>query len=643
MSSEEVAELAKAIHNHADVLYESWKKGQEAYNMKRMEDTLELLADPGLTPKLEHLVSTFVRRDKAKRQQFQQQFSPPPESDDQKRETSPLGSSSVPRKPLPKSILAVVQRFETQGNGNKPEVQRERSPIAGDNLVKFAVPGVGAVTKNVLWAESINKHQTSEKVLDRMSPTPGNVTVGPASPSNHLKSFTTEQSIHLQSGNGPINRNNSNSDGAPNEMTHNISHTSTPVIKVQSSPQISPTNSGANIVITSSGKVVRNIPIERIDEPMQTNNNHSRATPRHFISNKQNSSPIKFSSPSMYSIKEGSLLQDQNKSANLNNANIQELEREEEKLFQALRTGQVLIPGYSPSPPPQNNGSNNGSVHISPSVSPNYEPNSNGIAPSHSRVAFAKERIRQSQENPLTQQRLELQKRLPSPSGSLAAAIAVQQGKLKFQHGTGGSQHHVPPPTPPSDDEPFTTSTVKENGRNSFVRFGPGATVADRVQLFEKYPSNLSSLANNLKSSLHSNFNLISGAPANSTVLLSSQEAPWPKHVVCNNASNKLSHITSQVSNQLQSQIQPNATAPWRTSPVRENSQQHIIPIHHDQVAILIDLTTLFTLTFTWLLSLLTRVGICCFTLTISSTLSHDPNRYQWHRHWGFFFSITLK
>lgn len=46
MSSEEVAELAQAIHNHADVLYESWRKGQEAFNMKRMEDTLELLAGP---------------------------------------------------------------------------------------------------------------------------------------------------------------------------------------------------------------------------------------------------------------------------------------------------------------------------------------------------------------------------------------------------------------------------------------------------------------------------------------------------------------------------------------------------------------------------------------------------------------------
>jgi hypothetical protein len=627
MSSEEVAELAQAIHNHADVLYESWKKGQEAFNMKRMEDTLELLADPGLTPKLEHLVSTFVRRDKAKRQQFQQQLSPPPEGDPTQRESSPSGSS-LPRKPLPKSILAVVQRFETQGNvasgggtssggvGGKPEIQRERSPVAGDGLVKFAVPGVGAVTKNVLWAETINKHQSSERILDRMSPVPsgGAGSLSPNSNSNNQKSFITEQSINLQSGNNGVS---SPSNVSLPSMTHNIPISSAANNNVSSSP-----SSAGKTVITPTGKVVRHIPIERLDEPTTSVNKPMLSPPSRFLPGANPTAgravSVKPVSPVVFTIPDEEPQKSPNNNGNKFKASdIQALELEEEKLFQALRTGQVLIPGYSPQPPPSNGNNSSSSSSIPPreKLSPN-QVDSNGISNSNSRVAFAKERIRQSQEHPLTQQRLEMQKRLPSPSGSLAAAIAMQQGKLKFQQSNNGMSphhhhHHHVPSTPATDDEPFTTSTVKENGRNSFVRFGPGATVADRVQLFEKYPSHIaSSLANNNSHLLNKTISpshsiLTSGS--SSSVLLSSQEAPWPKtsngnsagsgsvsvsngrHVGGVNGVQQSPHHQTIQQQQQQPTVSNNVTAPWRTpSPVRDQNsqQQHIITILHDQVVI---------------------------------------------------------
>src|SRR5687768_17093944 len=111
---QDVAELAQAINSHADVLYESWRSSKDnnldrsisagpppvgilqqverpLYDiiaLKRMEDTLELLADPSLTPKLEHLVSNFVRKDKAKRQHGSP--SPSPSGISSRRRSSPV-------------------------------------------------------------------------------------------------------------------------------------------------------------------------------------------------------------------------------------------------------------------------------------------------------------------------------------------------------------------------------------------------------------------------------------------------------------------------------------------------------------------------------------------------------------------------
>ena len=418
MSSEEVAELAQAIHSHADALYESWTKGPEAIRrMARMEDTLELLADPGLTPKLEHLVSTFVRRDKAKRQQssgggggatvgsvlnIRQEQSPP-------QLTSPLlknvtGSgdteSSVvtnipisvttttngsPKKPLPKSILAVVQRFEPSpppSSYSPPSSAVPVNPTPVPPAPTFpALPadplrltGVGTVSRNVLWAESNRRHTVREKSFNRH--------VNPLDNGSVISATTSTSTTEEQ-------RNTRGSISPPK---------------------------------------IRHIPILRCDEPASVE-----------------IKPIS-----------------------------DDLAREEERLFHALRSGQVISTNHLTN---NNNINNNLSYEALRASSP---------LSSSSRVAFAKERIRQSQEHPLTQQRLELQKRLPAPSSTLAAAIALQQGKTKFQ--------------PNSEDDHHASNGfvnhARENGRSSWVsslRFNNGASVADRVQLFEKYPVHIQS------------------------------------------------------------------------------------------------------------------------------------------------------
>ncbi|XP_021943705.1 uncharacterized protein LOC110842304 isoform X1 [Folsomia candida] len=429
MSSEEVAELAQAIHNHADVLYESWRKGQEAFNMKRMEDTLELLADPGLTPKLEHLVSTFVRRDKAKRQQFNSpEGAGGNDSQNQRRESSPIGGvNNNTRKPLPKSILAVVQRFEPQQSLSPPgpkgqeipvliHSSREASPATttGDNNpARINLPGVGPVTKNVVWAETINKHNTTtERIGDRGSspiPTPINI------------------KTYLDSSNQATN----------NGITKTI---------------ISPT----------TGKIVRErtIPIERSNDTNDSSfNNKNNGVSLQSASTRDN----RFSPGRVISTAGPTISPTYTTNA---------LEQEEEKLLRALQVNQVVVaPKYS-------------SNKIGSSIPPREK------VLFQTKVDFAKERIRQSQEHPLTQQRLELQKRLSLPNGNLAAAIALQQGKLKFQ--PSRSAHSALDETDLHGHGQVHNGGGKEitNGK-SFVRFGPGATVADRVQLFEKYPTHI--------------------------------------------------------------------------------------------------------------------------------------------------------
>lgn len=434
MSSEEVAKIAQAINSHADALYESWRRrsasrpvnnGSPAPNSeanvqipnnntnninksagasnrvqtRRMEDTLELLADPGLTPKLEHLVSNFVRQDREKRQQTIHQISPQgakvlpvsviagvPEIT---REISPSRNNSN-RKPLPKSILAVVKRFEGPDESSSIQNQADLIMPQTKTLVKTAVPGVGNVSRQVLWSQSSNSNRQAQ------------------------------------------------------------SHANT--------ERVSPIrNTGSSKVTLRPGKV-RLIPIER--EPSE--DTRSRFSPSKLdasllarLESKKDSDSVDY--PKRLS----------------SEREILSLQREEEKLVKALRTGQIVTPPIGPN--------------------------------SNSRIAFAKERIRQSQENPLTQQRLELQKRLPYPSNNLSSALAVQQGKIRFQPGhmltvNGGDLsregsdedllYNRVSPYRDSNSSGSTSSTNGNNGgggRQQSLKLS-GSSVADRVQLFEKHP-----------------------------------------------------------------------------------------------------------------------------------------------------------
>ncbi|CAG7816149.1 unnamed protein product [Allacma fusca] len=494
MSSEEVAELAQAIHSHADALYESWTKGPEAIRrMTRMEDTLELLADPGLTPKLEHLVSTFVRRDKAKRQGngtiivnnntiSRHQTSPPPSKEDS---VSGTVVTNIPitvqqqvnganKKPLPKSILAVVQRFEPSSSSSSSSSTSSSSPLVSVPVVNnnsvlnssavstvfpalpsdpLRIAGVGNVSRNVLWAESNSRHTVTEKSLRHVHPNSS----PPESPLSRSRSPTLSPTRKVRERHIPIER-------CDDEPSSPRDSTSTRVLNV-------------NKVETTQNVLVNNL----------TGLGGKRG-------------------------------------------DIKELEREEERLFQALRTGQI----------------------IPTTLSPNFEAlRERAFAPlsSSPRIAFAKERIRQSQEHPLTQQRLELQKRLPSPSSSLAAAIAVQQGKIKFQ--PGFDEEHVPSPT----------ITVRENGigRHSWVsslRFNNGASVADRVQLFEKYPSHMVS------------------PPPSPPLLSNSVSLSSPSHpAVMSNGSSNVSIVNVSMAPKdegVRKQTKSSVTqsAPWRGIPI---------------------------------------------------------------------------
>lgn len=606
MSSEEVAELAQAIHNHADALYESWTKGQEAINMKRMEDTLELLADPGLTPKLEHLVSSFVRRDKAKRQfhqQPQRQKSPPksassldPQDITQQNEREP-SPGSIGRKALPKSILAVVQRFEQPQQPQ--DITRERSPSqmfapvpvatmgnhhnheSSNSVVdgagsKFNMPGIGPVTRNVIWAESSsssNRQQLSEKKIGRMnSPVigvPSSASPSPSPVANQPGGGTTIKLFNSQQA-----------------MQRNRSYSTSP-------------GPGGDI-----GKE-RHIPIERFDEASNSNNNTLVVKANGYAN--ATSSPIKPKN-TIINTQQAEILHQpihvMNSSPVPYKNEMRELEREEERLFHALRTGQVVhgtfASHHAPTPnvPPEGCGHRGGlptspSDNMSATSSPNLSPT--GSTNGYSRVAFAKERIRQSQQHPLTQQRLELQKRLPSPSGSLAAAIAVQQGKLKFQPpsaSTTTSSSTSPNGTPiPLTGLPLFSSVEDEsagtNRENQYTggyhsrfngfRFGPGSSVADRVQMFEKYPTSSISFA----SPPHS-----PGSSSSSSTTSSAPVSPSSR-LSLDAASSISSSIVAARKQQLQQQpvVSSSTTAPWRSSPGRENlnvtSSSAATNLHH--------------------------------------------------------------
>lgn len=573
MSSEEVAELAQAIHNHADALYESWTKGQEAMNMKRMEDTLELLADPGLTPKLEHLVSSFVRRDKAKRQfhsqvQQRQQKSPPKTLDPQdipqnEREPSP---GSLGRKTLPKSILAVVQRFEQPAT---TDINRERSPSSifssanhsgspvmlennnVDSNNKASSMVVGPVPRNAIWAEPNNRQQVGDRKVGRVSsPAFGTSTSGSTSPP------TPNSSI------------------AGGNKLYNAVHRS-----YSASP--SPVENSSPV----AGNKERHIPIDRYDGGSGPPNTQL------ITANGFSSSPVKPKS-GMVNTQQPQTTLPSTPGVTFKNE-MRELEREEERLFHALRTGQLVHGGsggvttfsshHSPTQNvPPDSGSPRGSVvssstdllgsPLSPAASPN---GTNG----YSRVAFAKERIRQSQQHPLTQQRLELQKRLPSPTGSLAAAIAVQQGKLKFQPGlaTPTLNGNITSSTPLASHPLFAAMVDEGNGsikdsqytggyhsRFNGFRFGPGSSVADRVQMFEKYPSASISLSGHP----HGH----SGTPPPRSTSTSptprvglSQGPPLDNSIIS-------SSIVAARKQQLQQQplLVSSSAAPWRCSPSRD-------------------------------------------------------------------------
>lgn len=605
MSSEEVAELAQAIHNHADALYESWTKGQEAMNMKRMEDTLELLADPGLTPKLEHLVSSFVRRDKAKRQfhqqvqpQQQQRKSPPkstldPQDISQQNEREP-SPGSLGRKALPKSILAVVQRFEQPQQPQ--DITRERSPsqmfapvvssimgshhhqqqhhdnnnsvVDGGGPNKTNMAGVGPVSRNVMWTESNRQQQVTERKVGRMSsPVMGIGTASSASPS--------PSPVGNQPGGGAGTTKVSNS------VQHNRSYSTSP---------------GPGDVGSGVGKE-RHIPIERYDDVCS--NTHITKT------NGYAASPSKPKSATLIASNTQSVPPPQTEMNHqmhhqpivLNNSptpyknEMRELEREEERLFHALRTGQVVHGTLSSNRPPTENVpssvvevsevSSRGGLPTSTSSdmsgpsSPSLSPN--GTTNGYSRVAFAKERIRQSQQHPLTQQRLEFKNKLPSPSGSLAAAIAMQQGKLKFQPQTTISPNGPSSPiiTHPlfSSVEDESAGTIRENqytggyhSRFNGFRFGPGSSVADRVQMFEKYPTTSISLASPPHSPGSSSSSSTSSAPVSPSARLSASTL---------DASSSIANsIVAARKQQLQQQplVSTSTTAPWRGSPTRDTS-----------------------------------------------------------------------
>jgi len=460
MSSEEVAELAQAINSHADVLYESWTKGASRPDvMRRMEDTLELLADPGLTPKLEHLVSNFVKRDKEKRQQYGGAAKP-----GESVASSPIGRTRSPspqlehgnpgvaaanKKPLPKSILAVVQRFEPASAPDTiPSVPaRVPSPLSFTHL-----PGIGPVSKNVLRAEASLRQNVSEKNYgfpQHGGESAGDVPFGARANSPRRFSPT------------------------PLTLTHSYSNH---IPGVAESPGVQVRE--------------RHIPIERLEDNRQVSKVQLRSAssppfvgvggPENVPNKNQNTAHVNVKAPEAQRTKVVS-----NKSHG-----IQELEREEERLVRALRTGQVI-----PSETYINNSGSADSFRGRPGLS---YPENNNQNNNHSRVAFAKERIRHSQEHPLTQQRLELQKRLPAPSSNLAAAVAVQQGKAKFQppygepHFPNGSSAYLEPPPPYPEKENTSNGGVgRQSWVNTMLRFGSGSSVADRVQQFEKYPSHM--------------------------------------------------------------------------------------------------------------------------------------------------------
>lgn len=582
MSSEEVAELAQAIHNHADALYESWTKGQEAMNMKRMEDTLELLADPGLTPKLEHLVSSFVRRDKAKRQ-FQQQQpttqtrqkSPPksldPQDISQQNDREPSPGSFGRTKALPKSILAVVQRFEQPQQPQ--DITRERSPsqmfapvvssIMGNNhhhnhhhdnnnsVVdggnKVNVAGVGQVTRNVMWAESSsNRQQVTERKVGRVSSPSSSASPSPSPVGNKSGGTTSSKTFS----------------------------------SVQHSRSFSTSPSSGGEIGTGVGKE-RHIPIQRYDEPSNTSNGTTTVKTNGYSpsSIKSNGSVLGMSNTQ----KKMELLHHPlilNSSPVPYKNEMRELEREEERLFQALRTGQLVHGTFANNRLASDNSlSPRGGIPASPSehglpsspplsVSPN---GSNG----YSRVAFAKERIRQSQQHPMTQQRLEFKNRLPSPSGSLAAAIALQQGKQKFQPSQPPQNGTSPSPAPLITTPLFTSvddESAGVNRENQYTggyhsrfngfRFGPGSSVADRVQMFEKYPTSSIALTSPPQSPGSSSASSTSSAPVSPSAT--------SRIDAVTNISNSIVAARKQ---QLQQQPSSSSTTtPWRGSPIRETS-----------------------------------------------------------------------
>lgn len=455
MSSDEVAELAEAIHSHADALYESWTKGKSPRNQgdrhmrNRMEDTLELLADPELTPSLESLVSNFVKRDKAKRQQFvnmttvetshkgdnligrARSVSPRLSDGEDMAQVSSFGQNN--RKVLPKSILDVVQRFES------PPIER-KSPIRVPPPSQLnALVGFGPVT--------------SKSIQDKLY----------GIPIQHQIKITGENQ----------------SPGTPSVLSPQL-QPSLNIPAVSTPPHLPYDHHHVN----RPGREHRIPIIEKNEESPPAQKFYSYNDPR-----KQSSPSTDTPTNNIHII-----------NVNMNSAGgnfrekhpdktkgIKDLEQEEERLFHALRTGQVIPVEHRISPPRNNR---------NPTPEPRRSsPDVDILNNNNSRVAFAKERIRQSQEHPLTQQRLELQKRLPTPSSNLAAAIALQQGKNKFQvngESTQTSQprlHHI-------RIEREGESHRNQNGRHSWAtdiqhRFGPGSSVADRVQQFEKYPAHI--------------------------------------------------------------------------------------------------------------------------------------------------------
>lgn len=537
MSSDdlEVAELAKAINSHAEVLYESWKTNSSSNGpsntdnniqqhnniiepspssssssssiyqrplydiaaLKRMEDTLQLLADPDLTPKLEHYVSNFVRRDKAKRQQYS-----PIDTNNSRRSASPVkiipiekesngsggnNNNNNPKKPLPKSILAAVQRFEPaaaptseqqQQLDHRKSHERSRSPAAAAGLI---MPGIGSISRDVVTTESGRFAEKNFRVK---------------SPLRSIVNNSNDLSSSISTINGPNDRN----DGPSSNNTNNYHY----------ERQVHKSNSKTSVLSNNNNNNSReiHIPIERIDE------NGARSK----IVNGNNTNSESMTSRSRTS-----------PSRRQFNGISDDLEREEEKLVNALRTGQVLTSStkspFNKSQPGTAKSMDNNIVrgqspvqHFrhhyiereghSPSPGSSYDGTSptnssinltNGNNNTNSRIAFAKERIRHSQEHPLTQQRLELQKQLPSPSSNLAAAIAVQQGKIKFQPHNHQTRHY--PPHESHQHGHFHPRLENQNSRESGnngrqnwvsnIKFGQGgsSSVAERVQLFEKYPA----------------------------------------------------------------------------------------------------------------------------------------------------------